>query len=742
MENELWYITESKERCKKMGMDADVVPSFSCRLTPAELAHLRMKYDSILSTVDQFINKALELLEGLPLLFVITDSKGCILDMAGDESIRTMVQELGISTGLQFKEEDAGTNGVTLALMHKCPVQMKGPDHYHNFLHGSVCYSVPFQFTDENSILGTVTIMSTMEQHHPFLFGMLCTLVDSIERELLLRKRNNRLHLLNQIVIESTQNGIIITDKEGTIVEFNEYAEQVTGWKKKDVLQKTIMAITPVGVYVHQLLNEGEKVENIELVFTHEHKKEEVVCLFDALPIYDQNNQLVGAFAQFRDITERYRAEEQINYLAYHDDLTGLPNRRYLIQKLNEIMNKAEDDKGCFAVMFLDLDRFKIVNDTIGHSYGDILLQRVTKRLNKCLESNAMIARLGGDEFTILLSEISHVSDATKIAEKIIHKLQEPIIVDGYELYISASIGITVYPHDGKDAETLMKHADIAMYQAKEQGKNNYVIYKPLSNASGVERIKLESALHKALQNEEFSVYYQPQIDVQTRDIVGAEALIRWRHPKLGFISPGTFIPVAEENGLIAPIGKWVLKTACKQMKKWEQEGYRLSKISVNLSTRQFLTQNIAHEVKMILDETQVAPEKLVLEITESMTMDVDYAVNTLKELKNIGVQISIDDFGTGYSSLYYLKKFSVNQLKIDQSFIRDILLDSNDKDIVKTIISMAHNLGIKVIAEGVEEQEQLDFLKSQRCDEVQGYLFHRPLPEGEMDALLQKRFS
>ncbi|MBD0383201.1 EAL domain-containing protein [Paenibacillus sedimenti] len=738
MNNESW-ISESKWRCEKLGIDPSSIPSFSTFLSEADLNQKRGEYEEILSVINFFVHKMLELMKGIPLLIMISDEKGCILEMAGDEAIKSVVNESGIRVGLVFKEHEAGTNSINLALEHRYPFQLVGDEHYYKFLTASACYSVPFQYTDISNLLGTITIMTTIDQHNPFLLAMLCTVVDSIERELLLKKQNRRLHILNQVVIETTRNGIIITDREGIITEFNKFAEILTGSIKQDVIYKPISDVNTKR-FIGEVLQTGKEYEDMELMLHPKQGQDELVCLFDAFPIHDENMQIMGAFAQFRDITERYHTQKQINYLAYHDDLTGLPNRRYFAGHVADLLRHGAKNNSIFAIMFLDLDSFKKINDTLGHNNGDTLLKLVADRLKICCHApNQLVSRMGGDEFTIVLQEITDHIDAIHVAEQIIQTFEKPFAIDGYEFYITASIGIAFYPHDGMNAETLMKNADIALYRAKDEGKNNYAIFKPTQNSGGLERLTLENSIRKALQQEEFVLYYQPQIKLQTGEIIGTEALVRWKHPTLGLVPPGKFIPIAEETGLIVPLGEWVLRTACRQNQIWKEKGFAPMKVSVNLSSRQFSKQNLVDTVKRILLETELDPQYLELEITESMTMNVEIAIEVLGKLKELGIQICIDDFGTGYSNLYYLKLFSIDRLKIDQSFVRDIMTDTNDADIVATIIAMAHKLGIDVIAEGVENKDQLDFLRSQNCHEVQGFYYHRPLPANEIEQLFTR---
>lgn len=428
-------------------------------------------------------------------------------------------------------------------------------------------------------------------------------------------------------------------------------------------------------------------------------------------------------------VIQHQEAEEQLNHMAFHDPLTGLPNRRCFELEFHKALEKARQNKSLVALIYLDLDRFKVINDSLGHSAGDLLLQIVARRIQTSLRAGDLIGRQGGDEFLILLEKTTE-DEAMKIAQRILDMLSEPIILEGHSIVVTPSIGISIYPTHGEEAEKLIQRADNAMYHAKHLGKNNYQMYHfNQSSASGFS-LKIEEDLRKALAHEEFVLHYQPQMDVKTNQIIGVEALIRWNHPEIGIIPPNQFIPIAEEIGLIVPIGEWVLRTACQQNKAWQEEGLPPLLLFVNLSIRQFYQPDLIPMIRNLLDEIGLDPQYLELEITESMTMSIERAAHTIHELKNMGIKIAIDDFGTGYSSLNYLKNLPIDRLKIDQSFVRDIgKEDSKDKDIIATIIAMGHHLKLKVIAEGVEADEQLRFLKKSQCDEAQGYLFSLPLP-------------
>ena len=439
-----------------------------------------------------------------------------------------------------------------------------------------------------------------------------------------------------------------------------------------------------------------------------------------------------------RDITERTYAEEQIKHLAYHDALTNLPNRLLFKDRLSVALSHAHREESRLAVLFLDLDRFKVINDSLGHNIGDQLLQAVAARIDACVRDSDTVARLGGDEFTILLPGLNRSEDAAPVAAKIIDAVRYPFHIEGREFFITTSIGISVYPEDGADAETLIKNADTAMYQAKELGRDNYQLFNAHVNAKALQRIALEHGLRRALLNEELHVHYQPIFDLGTNRIAGMEALLRWKHPQMGLIPPATFIPIAEATGGMVPIGSWALRQACRQAKQWHDAGHTTLSLAVNLSVTQLQQTDLVDTVRSVLEETGLPPHLLELEITESGAMhNPETSIRVLYELKKLGIGISLDDFGTGHSSLSYLKRFPVDTLKIDQSFVQDTTVDPDAAAIVLAIIAMAHSLRLKVIAEGVEYAEQAEFLRAHGCDQLQGYLITRPLPADEVVKLL-----
>jgi diguanylate cyclase (GGDEF)-like protein len=443
-----------------------------------------------------------------------------------------------------------------------------------------------------------------------------------------------------------------------------------------------------------------------------------------------------------KEVIERKHAEGRLTYLALHDELTNLPNRTLLVDRLDQALARVRWRKKLIAVLSFDLDHFNQINDTMGHSVGNQVLKAVSERFQTCVRPGDTIARLGGDEFVMVLADVARAEDVSSIAQKIATAMSRPFTIENRELFITTSIGISLSPSDGNDGQTLLRAADMAMIRAKEQGRNNYQYYHPALNSYAHERFSLETGLRQALARDEFLLHYQPQVDLASGQITGVEALLRWQHPDRGLVSPAKFIPLAEETGLIIPIGEWVLRTACAQGRKWLDSGYEDFRITVNLSGRQFQQNDLTKMIKAILKESGLDHRCLELELTESVMQNSETTVAVLRELNDMGIDISIDDFGTGYSSLSYLKRFPIRTLKIDQSFVRNITDNSDDPTIIRTIVNLAHSLHLKAIAEGVETREQLEFLRSVQCDGMQGYLMSPPLPAEELTQLLVKNQS
>jgi diguanylate cyclase (GGDEF)-like protein len=466
------------------------------------------------------------------------------------------------------------------------------------------------------------------------------------------------------------------------------------------------------------------------------------------LRVTERTKELQNTNIQLQqEITDRQAIENELLMhkdhllrLAHYDNLTSLPNRVFFNEILNKALSHALRYSKLIAVLFIDLDRFKAINDALGHSVGDEVLKVFAQRFSNSLRNGDVVARLGGDEFIILLNDIEHIKFAGTVAEKLLHACTQPVILNDNEFFLTASIGISIYPDDGHTLEDLQRNADMAMYKAKKMGGSQYHLYTQEMNTEAHEHIKLEAALRKAITNNEFTLHYQPKFNLNNNLITGVEALIRWEHPELGLISPATFIPLAEETGLILKIGEWALRHACRANKSWQEQGYEPLTMAVNLSAIEFRHQNIAHLVSSILQETGLDAKYLELEITETAIMDdLNYTIIKLNDLRKMGVQIAIDDFGTGYTSINYLKQYPVNILKIDQEFIKGIPHNKNDMAITTAIIGLGHSLGMKVIAEGVETPEQMKYLADEQCDAVQGYYLSRPLTEQKILSLLNK---
>lgn len=536
-----------------------------------------------------------------------------------------------------------------------------------------------------------------------------------------------------ELILNSAGEGIFGLDLDEKITFCNPAGESMLGYETKgQLIGQSACIIFNRNEVIKQknglpfIDRESKKCHTNGHFFRKDHSSFPVEYVIS--PIMEEG-EIVGDVVTFKDITQRKQMEEEIRYHAYYDSLTNLPNRVLLKDRLDNGIThaKAHDEK--IAVLFMDLDRFKSVNDTLGHSYGDLLLGDVAKRLRTCIPEYATASRQGGDEFIIYLPHVKDEKDVMKIVESVIATFSKPFSLRGNEVYIKNSIGISLFPKDGDTADLLIKNADIAMYQSKEVPGNSYHFYKAGMDTRTFESVKFENGLYKALENEELVIYYQPQINYKTKTVVGVEALIRWNHPTEGLISPDKFIPIAEETGLIVPIGEWVLENACKQIKQWQDQGYAPLSVAVNLSVRQFEQNDLFTIVQTTLDKTGLSSEYLHLELTENQIIkNTELTLQTMEQLKAIGINIAIDDFGTGYSSLGYLKNFPINTLKIDKSFIQDLRKDDDNAAITNTIITLAQNLNLNVIAEGVETLEQAEFLSSRNCYLMQGFYFDRPM--------------
>ena len=559
------------------------------------------------------------------------------------------------------------------------------------------------------------------------------------------RKRaENKLRLMAK-VFEHSGEAIIITGPDKKILATNDTFTSLTGYSQEEVLGQnpSILKSGKERKDFYKVMWESLLRDNYwRGEIWNRCKNGEVYPKWLSISVVrDKRGEITNYIGSFVDITERMEARQKIEYLAYRDTLTNLYNRSSLMENLSLILEISKRSGEHMALLFIDLDNFKVINDSLGHPIGDLLLYQVAARLLESVRNADIVARLGGDEFVIVLPQIQSGVLVAPVVDKLQHALSQPYILEGYTLHVTASIGISVFPHDGDTVEELMKHSDVALYHAKSEGRNNYQFFKQEMNSNARERLLMEHDLRLAVENEEFILHYQPQIDVITGQMIGVEALVRWQHPNLGLVFPDSFIGVAESTGLILPIGKFVLETACRQLKAWQAEGLPQIRMAVNLSALQFKQSDLPFMVEKIITETGIDPHLLELEITESVAMDnPDAAILHLNKFREMGVELAIDDFGTGYSSLSYLKLFPVHRLKIDRSFVKDLETDSDDAAIASATIALAHSLGKNVVAEGVETEFQLSYLRSQQCDIVQGYYYSRPMPVAELAPFLRNR--
>jgi diguanylate cyclase (GGDEF)-like protein/PAS domain S-box-containing protein len=542
------------------------------------------------------------------------------------------------------------------------------------------------------------------------------------------RKRDEEALLSLRAAVSNMQIGVTVTNLEGIIIYTNQADAEMHGYSTAELIGMDARIFSPQTTWkpMFQPMRKRFKRESINI--RKDGTTFPVYLMSDV--VTNNRGEIIAKITTCEDISDRKRHEETIRNLAFYDSLTGLPNRSLFTDRMLQELAKAKRQRQMMAVIFIDLDRFKVINDTLGHATGDLLLQAVATQLKESIREGDTVSRLGGDEFLLLFPDITQVRDASVIAEKIVHKFSEAFMVNNKELYISASLGISIFPDNSDSIETLIKHADTAMYYAKQQGRNNYQFYSAKIDAYTTKKIQMEANLRKAIANNELMLYYQPQVNLIDGKITGAEALLRWQHLEQGAISPAEFIPIAEETGLIQPIGEWIFRTVCRQIKQWQGARLQNIRISVNVSMNQFRQNNFIEILIGILKEIDIQPDCIELEITESAIMhDTGLTTTMLRELKALGIHIAIDDFGTGYSSLSYLKYLPISRLKLDQSFVHSLGINPNDEAISRAIIAMAHSLNLQVVAEGVEKEDQLMLLKSYACDEVQGFLFSKALP-------------
>ncbi len=618
---------------------------------------------------------------------------------------------------------------------------------------GQEPFQTEYRFLQEDKRIVWTRVNSALMLDGARSYGRVKTVEDISER----KSTELRLHVAEealfeekervQVTLDSIGDAVLTTDLQGNLTYLNRVAESMTGWSNDEALGRPLAQVFNIidGASRQVALNTvldairvNRKVGLVTNCVLVRRDGFESAIEDSAAPIHNRDGQTIGAVIVFHDVSETRAMALKMSHLAQHDFLTGLPNRILLTERLSQAIGLAQRHHKQVALLFLDLDNFKNVNDSLGHAIGDQLLQSVAERLASHVRASDTVCRQGGDEFVILLAEIEHPEDAAIIADKLLAAFVESHLVGGQEIHITLSIGISVYPDDGVDLDAILQNADTAMYHAKSSGRNNYQFFRADMNTRAVRRLFIESSMRRALKQGEFLLHYQPQINLVSGEITGSEALIRWLDPEVGLIPPGQFIAIAEECGLIVEIGRWVLREACAQVKAWLDAGLHAVPVSVNISAVEFRHKNFLESVALILKETGLPPQYLELELTESLLMhDVESSASVLEALKAMGIKLAIDDFGTGYSSLSYLKSFPIDTLKIDQSFVRDIATDVDDATIVSAVIGMGRNLNHRVIAEGVETHEQLSFLSTRQCPEGQGFQFCQPVVAEDFARLL-----
>ncbi len=606
------------------------------------------------------------------------------------------------------------------------------------------CWSVPIVY-DEREILGMLAVVFTSPQiPTPFHRRILETAAGAAAITIKNWRREQRL-LQWSTVFDDANEGMFITGPDGSILDVNKAFTRITGYSLEEVRghnPKMMRSERHNETFYKTMWGSINATGKWQGEIWNRRKDGEIYPQWLSISrIGNHRGETHNYVAVFSDISSLKESEHKLFYLAHHDALTGLPNRLLMNARLEHVLGQAKRNPTCIALMFIDLDRFKYVNDTYGHAQGDRLLISVSKRLRSLLREQDTIARIGGDEFVVILEGLTHSEDAANLAQKFIDALEQPFQLSENEVFVSPSIGITIFPEDGRTPEILLKNADIAMYRAKEQGRQSYSFYKSSMTDKVRERLSLETHLRRALERNQFELFYQPQVLAGSPEIVGVEALLRWHHPKLGIVLPGNFVPVLEETHLIESVGEWELSEACRKVRQWDEQGLPRVRLAVNLSARQMSPNSLVRNLGMILRDSGFDPRRLELEITEHSLMDEgERIVGLLETLGDLGVSLAIDDFGSGYSSLARLKRLPVQCLKIDSRLVRDVAVDASDQMICRAIVALGHSLGMRVMAEGVERPDQSGFLKSIKCDELQGYLYGRPVPSFAMEKMLREQ--
>lgn len=671
-----------------------------------------------------------------PLGIFVSDARGeCVYTNAAYQQISgmTLQQTLGNNWSMAIHQEDRER---VLA-------------EWRMAAHGRVPFKSEFRFLQGGDRVVWTRVNSAVMADADKSFGLVQTVEDISER----KATEDALfeeQVRAQVTLDAIGDAVVTTDILGNVTFVNLVAEAMTGWPRATAMGRPLTEVFNIidgktrAIAVNPALRAIAENRTLGLAMDSvliRRDGSETAIEDSAAPIHNRDGQVTGAVLVFHDVSESREMALKMAHLAQHDFLTGLPNRMLLTERLARAIGLANRHQKQVALLYLDLDDFKHVNDSLGHAIGDLLLQSIAERLKAGVRVTDTVCRQGGDEFVILLAEIEHPQDAGRVADTLLASLALPHMINGHELHATVSIGISVYPNDGVDLDAVLQNADTAMFHAKSCGRNNYQFFQTDMNTRAVRRQFVESSLRRALKHDEFLLHYQPQIDLVSKRMIGVEALIRWRDPELGLVYPAQFVPIAQECGLIVPVGRWVLREACRQTRAWLDAGLAAVPVAVNISALEFRQPGFLEGVTQILKETGLAPCYLELELTESILMhDADASILVLQGLKAMGVKIALDDFGTGYSSLSYLERFPIDTLKIDQSFVRDITSDTGSATIVSAVIGMGKNLKQRVIAEGVETENQLDFLLARQCDEGQGFLFSHPLSAENFARLLANR--
>jgi len=695
-------------------------------------------------TLEELVNITSQLFPSSISLILMSDEKEEYLQIGAapgvDREIQLLLNGAPIISGLSSFSE-AAFSKQTVIVTDIASDESCG-DTRHAALRAGYksCWAYPL--LKEERLLGVIGMYyrearSPLDEEKKFIIDISDLAMIAIAHD----QSERRMRILSS-AIEQTDNLIVIMDREGMIEYVNLAFERATGYLKEEVQGTKIIPVKSEfhnRAFYKKLWGTILSGHSFCDVFINRRKNGSLYYEEKTItPLKDEHNKIVHFVSTGKDISERMNTQKQLYHLVHHDSLTNLANRTLLLDHLDKALAQAQRDKCMVALMFLDLDRFKTVNDSLGHNVGDNLLRAIAQRFHECVRGGDIVSRLGGDEFTVMLPVIRKNEEPAHVAQNLLDTLRQPIVINGHEIFCTASIGITLYPNDAKNTDELLKNADLAMYRAKAFGGDTFEFFTDELTEQSHQRLDIENKLRHALARKELSLHYQPQINIQSGDICGFEALLRWDQPELGIVPPNVFIPILEETGLIIPVGEWVFETACACAKHLQLAGLHNFRMAINLSARQFHNKQLVSSIKQHLNDSKLKGHHLEIEITESLLIEnIDATTFMLSELSGMGINISIDDFGTGYSSLAYLKCFPINTIKIDRAFVRDLMTDSDDRSIITAIIAMARNLGYKVIAEGVETNEQLEFLRKQRCDEVQGYIISKTLSAEQLDAWL-----